>query len=244
MTAYAALAEPSRRQILDLLRDRERSVNELVDHVGLSQPGVSKHLKVLREAGLVDVRPAGKQRFYGLRAEPARRGRRLARAVPQALGRATRRARTPPGGEPMMTGTQETIDGRPALRFERRLTHSIERVWRAVSEPAELARWFVAPVSWIPEEGETFEAAGDTGRVTVRRSAHHPRLEVGRRALPLRAHATTPTAPRSSSPTSSAARSARTGSTPPAGRPTSTGSTRTSTAATSPRRTRTRTSTP
>ena len=70
MTAYAALAEPSRRQILDLLRDRERSVNELVDHVGLSQPGVSKHLKVLREAGLVDVRPAGKQRFYGLRPTP------------------------------------------------------------------------------------------------------------------------------------------------------------------------------
>ena len=66
-----------------------------------------------------------------------------------------------------MTGTQETIDGRPALRFERRLPHAIERVWRAVSEPAELAQWFVAPVDWIPEEGETFEAAGDTGRVTA-----------------------------------------------------------------------------
>jgi DNA-binding transcriptional ArsR family regulator len=70
MTAYAALAEPSRRQILDLLRERERSVNELVDHVGLSQPGVSKHLKVLREAGLVAVRPDGKRRFYGLRGAP------------------------------------------------------------------------------------------------------------------------------------------------------------------------------
>lgn len=66
----------------------------------------------------------------------------------------------------MMTGTQETIDGRPALRFERHLAHSQERVWRAVSEPAELAGWFVAPVDWIPEEGETFEAAGDTGRIT------------------------------------------------------------------------------
>ena len=70
MSAYAALAEPSRRQILDLLRERERSVNELVDHVGLSQPGVSKHLKVLREAGLVAVRPDGKRRFYGLRGAP------------------------------------------------------------------------------------------------------------------------------------------------------------------------------
>ena len=70
VTAYAALAEPSRRRILDLLRERERSVNELVGHVGLSQPGVSKHLKVLREAGLVQVRPEGKRRWYGLRAEP------------------------------------------------------------------------------------------------------------------------------------------------------------------------------
>ena len=70
MTAYSALAEPSRREILDLLRTREWSVNELVARLGLSQPGVSKHLKVLREAGLVAVRPDGKRRWYGLRAEP------------------------------------------------------------------------------------------------------------------------------------------------------------------------------
>lgn len=70
MTAYSALAEPSRRQILDLLRDGERSVTELVAHLDLSQPGVSKHLKVLREAGLVAVRPDGKRRWYGLRAQP------------------------------------------------------------------------------------------------------------------------------------------------------------------------------
>ena len=70
MTAYAALAEPSRREILDLLRGGERSVNELVARLHLSQPGVSKHLKVLRDAGLVAVRPDGKRRWYGLRAEP------------------------------------------------------------------------------------------------------------------------------------------------------------------------------
>jgi DNA-binding transcriptional ArsR family regulator len=69
-TTYAALAEPSRRRILDLLRDREHSVNELVPRLDLSQPGVSKHLKVLREAGLVDVRVDGKRRWYGLRSEP------------------------------------------------------------------------------------------------------------------------------------------------------------------------------
>ena len=70
MTAYSALAEPSRREILDLLRDGERSVGELVAQLRLSQPGVSKHLKVLREAGLVAVRPDGKRRWYGLRAAP------------------------------------------------------------------------------------------------------------------------------------------------------------------------------
>jgi DNA-binding transcriptional ArsR family regulator len=69
MTAYAALAEPNRRQILDLLRGGERSVGELVERLQLSQPGVSKHLKVLREAGLVAVRAAGKRRLYAL--EPA-----------------------------------------------------------------------------------------------------------------------------------------------------------------------------
>jgi DNA-binding transcriptional ArsR family regulator len=70
MTAYAALAAPPRRRILDLLRDGERSVNDLVARLGLSQPGVSKHLRVLREAGLVEVRPQGRERWYGLRAQP------------------------------------------------------------------------------------------------------------------------------------------------------------------------------
>ena len=70
MTPYAAVAEPSRREILDLLRGGERTAGDLGAHLQLSQPGVSKHLKVLREAGLVAVRPEGKRRWYGLRAEP------------------------------------------------------------------------------------------------------------------------------------------------------------------------------
>jgi DNA-binding transcriptional ArsR family regulator len=70
VTAYTAMAEPQRRRILDLLRDGERSVNDLVARIGLSQPGVSKHLRVLRDAGLVEVRPEGRQRWYALRAEP------------------------------------------------------------------------------------------------------------------------------------------------------------------------------
>ena len=59
-----------RRRILELLREGERGVGELVERLGLSQPGVSKHLRVLREAGLVEVRPEGRRRWYGLRAEP------------------------------------------------------------------------------------------------------------------------------------------------------------------------------
>jgi len=61
------------------------------------------------------------------------------------------------------TGSQQTIDGRPALRFERRLDHSIERVWRAVTEPAELARWFVAEAPWTPAAGEVLGACRRTG---------------------------------------------------------------------------------
>jgi uncharacterized protein YndB with AHSA1/START domain len=66
----------------------------------------------------------------------------------------------------MIDGTLETIDGRPALRFERHLAYPVERVWRAVSEPAELERWFPAAADWTPAAGETFEAAGATGQVT------------------------------------------------------------------------------
>lgn len=64
--AFNAVAEPRRRQILDILAEGERSVNELVAQLDLIQPLVSKHLKVLREVGLVEVRTEGKQRLYRL----------------------------------------------------------------------------------------------------------------------------------------------------------------------------------
>jgi DNA-binding transcriptional ArsR family regulator len=62
--AFNAVAEPRRRQILDALADGERPVNDLVGVLNLAQPLVSKHLKVLREVGLVDVRHEGRQRLY------------------------------------------------------------------------------------------------------------------------------------------------------------------------------------
>jgi DNA-binding transcriptional ArsR family regulator len=64
--AFNAVAEPRRRQILDVLAGGERSVNELVRVLGLAQPQVSKHLRVLRDVGAVDVREEGRQRFYRL----------------------------------------------------------------------------------------------------------------------------------------------------------------------------------
>lgn len=64
--AFNAVAEPRRREILDLLAGGERSVNDLVALLGLAQPLVSKHLRVLREVGLVDVRDEGRQRLYRL----------------------------------------------------------------------------------------------------------------------------------------------------------------------------------
>ena len=68
--AFNAVAEPRRRQILDLLAGGERPVNDLVARSGLTQPQVSKHLRVLREVGLVEVRDEGRRRMYRLNGEP------------------------------------------------------------------------------------------------------------------------------------------------------------------------------
>jgi DNA-binding transcriptional ArsR family regulator len=72
MTPFEVLAEPNRRRILDLLRDSERPVSELVSQLQVSQPAVSKHLRVLREAGLVQVRGDAQRRLYSVRPEPLR----------------------------------------------------------------------------------------------------------------------------------------------------------------------------
>lgn len=69
-TIYEALADPTRRRILDLLRERPRLVGELTELLGISQPGVSKHLRVLRQVGLVRVRKDAQRRWYELRPEP------------------------------------------------------------------------------------------------------------------------------------------------------------------------------
>jgi DNA-binding transcriptional ArsR family regulator len=67
---FEVIAEPSRRRVLDLLLQQDRTVGELVDALHMSQPAVSKHLRVLREAGLVEARVDAQRRVYRLRPEP------------------------------------------------------------------------------------------------------------------------------------------------------------------------------
>ena len=66
MDAFEAIAEPNRRRILDLLKSGERPAGDMVEALSISQPGVSKHLRLLREAGLVRVRADGQRRLYSL----------------------------------------------------------------------------------------------------------------------------------------------------------------------------------
>jgi DNA-binding transcriptional ArsR family regulator len=69
-TLFDVIGDPSRRRVLDLLRDDDLSVSELVDALDMSQPAVSKHLRVLRDAGLVEARVDAQRRIYNLSPEP------------------------------------------------------------------------------------------------------------------------------------------------------------------------------
>lgn len=72
LDVFETLADPTRRRIVDALRDGERQVNEVVEQAGIHQSGVSRHLRILLEAGFVEVRPDGQRRLYALRPEPFR----------------------------------------------------------------------------------------------------------------------------------------------------------------------------
>lgn len=72
LDAFQTLADPTRRRIVEALRDGERPVNDIVARAGIHQSGVSRHLRILHEAGFVTVRPEGQRRLYALRAEPFR----------------------------------------------------------------------------------------------------------------------------------------------------------------------------
>jgi len=88
---FTVLADPTRRRLLKALVSGERSVNELVRGAGIEQPGVSRHLRILQEAGFVSVRPEGQRRWYSLRTEPFEAMVDWMRAVTQdQLGRLER----------------------------------------------------------------------------------------------------------------------------------------------------------
>lgn len=72
LDVFQTLADPTRRQIVEVLRAGERAVNDIVDAVDIDQSGVSRHLRILYESGFVDVRPEGPRRMYSLRPEPFR----------------------------------------------------------------------------------------------------------------------------------------------------------------------------
>src|SRR4029453_10155509 len=125
LAALEVLAEPRRRAILDLLRDGERPVGDLVERLGLSQPGVSKHLRVLKNAGLVEARPEAQRRLYRIRPEP------LAE-LDDWLGPSPPLRRTPPSP--------------PDVRLDRRLPDPPAVVWRALTERQQLLSWFPSDV--------------------------------------------------------------------------------------------------
>src|SRR6516165_11431722 len=72
LDTFQTLADPTRRRIVEALRHGEQQVNELVARAGIHQSGVSRHLRILHEAGFVSMRPEGQRRLYSLRAEPFR----------------------------------------------------------------------------------------------------------------------------------------------------------------------------
>ena len=72
LNPFETLADPTRRRIVEALRDGERQVNDIVRQAGIHQSGVSRHLRILHDAGFVSVRPDGQRRLYALRPEPFR----------------------------------------------------------------------------------------------------------------------------------------------------------------------------
>ena len=164
------LAEPHRRQILDLLRDDERAVNDLVHELGISQPNVSKHLRVLRDAGLVAVRTDAQRRLYRLRPEPLARDRRMARAVPRRVEQAALEARATPRRDGLTRwrtdmgdlGVLTQAGDDVVLTFTRRFNHPAEKVWRAVTEEEHLATWFPQKIKgeWRAGAPLRFESDG------------------------------------------------------------------------------------
>lgn len=143
-TIFNALAEPNRLHIVELLRERPLSVNEIVEELGLSQPLVSKHLRALNEAGLVTAYPIARQRFYGIKPDALREldtwissyrhfwDSKLSILDNYLETVKEKQAMTPNINYPLLT-------------IERLFNAPRDVVWQAWTKPDQLAAW------WVPE---------------------------------------------------------------------------------------------
>ena len=178
-----ALADQSRRTVLEILRDHPATAGELAEALPIARPGVSRHLRVLREAGLVDVRQEAQRRIYSLRPEALVevdewleeyralwQNRLDALHTEIARGKKAQKMRT--------IGTMRALDEtRGAVRVEDVYDTDIEDLWEACTTPERLARW-IAEVSGDLREGGTVQAVftstwSGPARIEVCDAPHH-----------------------------------------------------------------------
>ena len=177
MSPFTLIADPHRRAILDLLRERERAVGELVESLGIAQPAVSKHLRVLREAGAVHARIDAQRRVYRIDPGPLRELDEwlapTARCGTRASTRCERELDQMTTQETLMTATPTLHDtaGGPQLRLTRRLAHPPEKVWRAITEAEHLAARFRTRSSWSAGRSGLYCASSTRAACTPSRVA-------------------------------------------------------------------------
>ena len=179
-----ALADESWRTLLEALAGGPANAGELAALLPIARPGVSRHLRVLREAGLVDVRQESQRRVYRLRPEPLTeidewlsryRGLWEQRLDALHTERSPRKTRTK--GSPMTSnaggrilGSLRSVDGKGVVRMEERYDTDIDDLWSALTDPRRLARWIGEVEGDLRPGGEIrtkFFASGaeNTGRV-------------------------------------------------------------------------------
>jgi uncharacterized protein YndB with AHSA1/START domain/DNA-binding transcriptional ArsR family regulator len=153
---YDAVADPTRRRLLDFLAESgEQPLHALVDRFPMGRTAVSKHLAILREAGLVRDRRVGRERRYELNAGPLREIQGWISFYEQFWSERVGRLRGLLEEEPPVT---ETV----ALDFE--LRSPIERVWQALTDPAMLSKWmFFETTDFRPVAGHRFQFRGKPG---------------------------------------------------------------------------------
>ena len=174
-----ALSDSSRRTVLEALRYGEATAGELAALLPIARPGVSWHLRVLREAGLVEVRQEAQQRVYSLRPEPLAEVDDWLGVLPIPVGSAfgcpAHRSRSGKettkehqmtvnrtGGSDNLLGSLRMLHGKAMVRLEDRYSTDIEDLWSAITDPPRLARW-IADVEGDLRVGGEFHASFVSG---------------------------------------------------------------------------------